>query len=156
MLGLQIRVWSRGAKSHWVNYATFFVDCWQLIYKYHRRLFLFLPKGHQRKQRGKRNTKGHQWEPRGTEYHWVNPWSKFGRLLVVINQQCNKEELGVIFSKIQNLNWFLAVMKMLQLHYCFIFMETTLKNMTNKKWLQTYSFNPQYIQLKITSLSAHC
>ena len=36
---------------------------------------------------------------RGTKYHWVNPWKRFGGLLVVINYQWKKEELRVIMSK---------------------------------------------------------
>ena len=43
---------------------------------------------------------------RGTKTRWVHPWSVFGGLLRVTNYQCKKEELGVIVSKIYNLNWF--------------------------------------------------
>ena len=37
--------------------------------------------------------------PRGTDKHWFNTWPILGGLLVVINLQWKKGELGVIISK---------------------------------------------------------
>ena len=39
------------------------------------------------------------------------------------------EELGVIMSKIYNINWLSAVMKVLQLHHFLLCMSTTLKDL---------------------------
>ena len=64
--------------------------------------------------------------------HCVNPWPIFGGLLVVINYQWKMEELGVIMSKIYNINWLSAVMKVLQLHHFLLCMSTTLKDLKKR------------------------
>ena len=138
LLVFQISFGLRGKNSHWVNPWNFFVGCWRLIYKHHRILFILL---------GLQISVG----PWVTKFHWVNPWEMFGRFIFFINQQQKKEELGVILSRINNLNWLLTVMNMLLLNHRLLCMAKTMKILTNKTWLQTQNLKPQFLQLKSTS-----
>ena len=71
-------------------------------------------------------------------------------LCITCRNQLAVEEGRVRCHYVKIVEYYLdsALMKMLQLHHCLLYMAPTLKNLTKKKYLQTYDLNPYYLQLK--------